>query len=65
METKLLKWLVVLLLALQAALTGQLWLVNPQAVSSTTTFAILLGANLLAFAAMAHLYRTSKGPPRA
>ena len=54
------KVLVVMLLVLQAALTLILWLISSTGVNGTDSFAIIFGADLLAFGTVAHLYRSSR-----
>lgn len=53
--------LLALLLLLQACLSVILWLVNPRGAAGAGTFAVLLGADLLALALVAHIYRVRWG----
>jgi hypothetical protein len=53
---------VVLMLLLQAAATAFLWILNVLSVETTDTFAVLLAANLIAFATIVQLYRNPGRP---
>ncbi len=52
--------LVLLVLLLQATATVTLWTLNPTDPAAQAVFAILLGIDLLGFAMISYLYRTSK-----
>ena len=60
--SRLVKSLVVVLLALQAALGVLLWLVSPLGPEGTGTIALVLSADLLAFAMIVHIYRATSSP---
>jgi hypothetical protein len=59
METRTRTFLVVLLLVMQVALTVILWLLPTLGLAAAQTFTIVLGSDLLVFAAIVHLYRIS------
>ena len=48
------------MLALQAVTVALLWLLNAFSVQATAAFAFLLAADVMAFALIAHVYRTAK-----
>lgn len=51
---------VVFLVALQAATTSVLWLLNPLTQAATDTFALYLSVDFLAFALISYIYRSRK-----
>jgi hypothetical protein len=48
------------MLALQAVTVALLWLLSAFSIQATAAFAFLLAADVVAFAAVAHVYRTSE-----
>ena len=52
--------LVLVLLVLQAVVTGFLYTLNPTARGGQATFATFLGIDLLAFAVVSYVYRTGR-----
>jgi hypothetical protein len=60
MKSSTLRTFVVGMLALQAAAVALLWLLSAFSVQATAAFAFLLAADVMAFAVVAHVYRTSK-----
>ncbi len=60
MKSDTVKVFVVGMLALQAVTVALLWLLNAFSVQATAAFAFLLAADVMAFALIAHVYRTAK-----
>ena len=60
MKSDMARPLVIGLLALQAVTDALLWLLNAFSVQGTAAFAFLLAGNVMAFAVIAHVYRTTK-----
>jgi hypothetical protein len=57
MKSDSIKTFVVAMLLLQAIATASLWILNVLSAETTGVFAVLLAANLIAFAAIVHVYR--------
>jgi hypothetical protein len=60
MKTEMARLLVVGLLALQVVVVVLLWLLDAFSVQATAAFALLLAADVIAFAVVAQVYRTSE-----
>lgn len=59
MKSDTVKVFVIGMLALQAVTVALLWLLDAFSVEATAAFAFLLAANVMAFALIAHVYRTA------
>ena len=59
MKNEIVKPLVICLLALQAFAVLMLWLLDAYSVQATAAFAFLLASDVVVFAIIAHVYRTS------
>jgi hypothetical protein len=57
MKSDMVKSFVIVMLLLQAVATAFLWILNVLSVETTGVFAVLLAANLLAFATVLRVYR--------
>jgi len=57
MKSDMVKSFVIAMLLLQAIATGCLWILNVLSVETTGVFAVLLAANLIAFAVVLQVYR--------
>jgi hypothetical protein len=60
MKSESVKPFVIGMLALQVVTVALLWLLDAFSVEATAAFAFLLAANVMAFALVAHVYRTSR-----
>jgi undecaprenyl pyrophosphate phosphatase UppP len=60
MKSESVRPFVIGMLALQAATVVLLWLLDAFSAEATAAFAFLLAANVMAFALVAHVYRTSR-----
>ena len=60
MKSDMVKPFVIGILALQAVTVALLWLLDAFSVQATAAFAFLLAANVMVFAIVAHVYRTTK-----
>jgi hypothetical protein len=61
MKSDMVKPFVIGMLALQALTVALLWLLDAFSVQATAAFAFLLAANVIVFAIVAEVYRTTKG----
>jgi len=59
MKSDTVKVFVIGMLALQVVTVALLWLLNAFSVQATAAFAFLLAADVMAFALIAHVYRTA------
>jgi hypothetical protein len=60
MKSDMVKPFVIGMLALQALTVALLWLLDAFSIQATAAFAFLLAANVMVFAIVAHVYRTTK-----
>ena len=59
MKSDMVKPLLIGMLMLQALTVALLWLLDAFSIEATAAFALLLAGNIVAFALVAHVYRTS------